>query len=755
MSEFPRLVLARIAPRLRRSQALLAAITCGIALAGAAVVISSNSTASAASSPWSLQGIPSVSGNTPNAQFEDVSCPTISFCMAVGRYLGTDGVQRTLAEKWTGGSWHTVSSANPAGAQVSELGSVSCLSATACEAVGGSGGLSARSQTLLAERWNGTAWTIVPIQKPGSTTLDGLSCATSSFCVTVGFRTTTDGSSQAVAERWNGHQWLIITPARPRHVTNLQGVSCPSAHNCYAVGGQATSTITAGHPLVEHWNGSRWTTQHTAEPTGAAELSAISCARAATCTAVGSAGTANTRMLVEDLARGRWTEGLPSAPRLAEPGMYAVSCSAPRVCTALVSYIGSGEVLTWATAFRGATGGFKVGAPVPNAAFDTGAAVSCRPVACEVVGALNSRDGRGDQTGTGTTAAWRGNHNHFTRQSSKNPAGTAGGSLTGVSCVASGFCAATDSITIDSVPAGAVSVLDRAAGSSHWSAPPNQGSGFLSGISCTSASFCLALGSPAGAETWDGSTWSELTAPDAFTPNSGGLQAVTCVSDTDCMAVGSTLKGLKGQALVATWDGSTWTTSTPALPVGSVNSVLAGLSCTSATNCVAAGSYATTAGGTYHALIETWDGSAWTIASATRPVDGAFIDHVSVSCATASACMVTWGSSVGEALADWWNGSTWTATTFPGPTAHVDERWVYGVSCTSATFCTAVGGFIYPNAAGPLVDTWNGTTWTADALPATVGVAEFNAVSCATGGACTAVGDDQRLVTVPFAEARS
>ncbi|HEY2505276.1 MAG TPA: hypothetical protein VGI58_02080 [Streptosporangiaceae bacterium] len=672
--------------------------------------------------------------------------------MAVGRYVGTDAIQRTLAEEWTGGRWHIVSSASPSGAQASGLGSVSCVSATACEAVGSSGGLSAGSQTLLAERWNGKAWALVPIQTPGSTTLEAVSCTTSSACVTVGFRTAADAISQAVAERWNGHQWLIITPARPLKSTDLDGVSCPAARSCYAVGGQATSTIAAGHPLVEHWNGSSWTTQRIVSPTGAAELSAISCPRAATCTAVGSAGTANTRMLVEDLARGKWTEGLPSAPRLAEPGMYAVSCSAPRVCTALVSYIGSGEVLTWATAFRGATGGFKVGAPVPNAAFDTGAAVSCRPVSCEVVGALNSSDGQGDPSGSGTTAAWRGSHNHFTRQSTLNPAGTAGGSLTGVSCVASGFCAATDSVTIDSVPAGAVSVLDRAAGSGQWSAPPNQGSGFLASISCTSASFCLALGSPAGAETWDGSTWSELTAPDAFIPNSGGLQAVTCLSDTDCVAVGSTLMGLKAHALVATWDGSTWTTSTPALPAGSVNSLLAGVSCTSATNCVAAGSYTTTAGGTYHALVETWDGTTWTIASPSMRVDG--FDHVSVSCATASACMVTWGA-FGEALADWWNGSIWTATTFPGPTAHVDARWVYGVSCTSATFCTAVGGFLYPNASGPLVDTWNGTTWTAAALPATVGVAEFNAVSCTTGTACTAVGDDQRLLDVPFAEARS
>jgi hypothetical protein len=82
-------------------------------------------------------------------------------------------------------------------------------------------------------------------------------------------------------------------------------------------------------------------------------------------------------------------------------------------------------------------------------------------------------------------------------------------------------------------------------------------------------------------------------------------------------------------------------------------------------------------------------------------------------------------------------------------------RSVYGVSCTSATFCSAVGTYLYPTASGPLAQTWNGSTWTADVLPGTVGVAAFDAVSCTTGSSCTAVGSNARIETVPFAAARS
>jgi hypothetical protein len=463
-------------------------------------------------------------------------------------------------------------------------------------------------------------------------------------------------------------------------------------------------------------------------------------------------------MLVDDLSKGTWADSLPAAPPQVvkgTAGMYAVSCSAPRVCTALLGYIDSGEELTWAIASRGGTGGFKVTVPAADVAEDTAAGVSCRTAGCTIAGGLNTNDGQGDSTDTGTTFAWRGTGGHFAPQVTPNPRGTTGGSLTSVSCVASGFCAAAVATTsVDSVGPGDPSVLVRPAAHGRWTAPPNAGSGFLTSISCTSGTFCLALGSPSGAERWNGSSWAEVSAPDLFDPNVGGLENVTCLSATSCVAVGSTKQGLRSQALAATWNGTAWKTLSPAKPAGSRTSRLAGVSCTSATHCVAAGYYLPTGSSFYRALVETWNGSTWTIASPHMRVSNDFPDHVGVSCATASACMVTWGA-FGEDLARWWNGSTWAATTFAGPTPRSQQRTILGVSCTSAKSCTAAGSFAYSTGSGPLTETWSGTAWSVTGAPnPAIGIGAFDAVSCTSPTTCTAVGSNARIETVPFAEAR-
>jgi hypothetical protein len=149
--------------------------------------------------------------------------------------------------------------------------------------------------------------------------------------------------------------------------------------------------------------------------------------------------------------------------------------------------------------------------------------------------------------------------------------------------------------------------------------------------------------------------------------------------------------------------------------------------------------------------VETWNGTTWTRNSPNIRVN--FPRHVGVSCATASACMVTWGD-FGEAQAQWWNGTKWISTTFAGPTGRGQERSISGVSCTSATSCTAAGGFDYSTGSGPLVESWNGSKWMVTGAPnPAIGIGFFNGVSCTSAG-CTAAGGIQRIENVPFAEVR-
>ena len=103
---------------------------------------------------WSVESAPSM------GYLLDGSC-TSTACSAVG-YNGNG----TLAmQSINGGGWAIQSTPSPAGATRSSLASVSCLSSSACTAVGqyvnGSG-----TEATLAEAWNGTTWTIQSTPDP-------------------------------------------------------------------------------------------------------------------------------------------------------------------------------------------------------------------------------------------------------------------------------------------------------------------------------------------------------------------------------------------------------------------------------------------------------------------------------------------------------------------------------------------------------------------------------------------------------------
>jgi hypothetical protein len=77
----------------------------------------------------------------------------------------------------------------------------------------------------------------------------------------------------------------------------------------------------------------------------------------------------------------------------------------------------------------------------------------------------------------------------------------------------------------------------------------------------------------------------------------------------------------------------------------------------------------------------------------------------------------------------------------PNP-AGVNEAYLSGIRCKSATACTAVGA---SSAATDktLIERWNGTSWSLVASPNPTGsVASYlNDVACVSATACTAVGD--------------
>jgi hypothetical protein len=276
-------------------------------------------------------------------------------------------------------------------------------------------------------------------------------------------------------------------------------------------------------------------------------------------------------------------------------------------------------------------------------------------------------------------------------------------------------------------------------------------------VSCASANACVAVGGyftarsqQPLAEVWNGTAWS-IHNPAAL-PNSSEFSAVSCLSASACTAVGNQISGEDTLTLAEAWNGNSWSVQhTPSLP-GSNLSTLSGVSCTSATFCIAVGP-ARDPVFSYVPFAERWDGTSWSIQT-TPSVRGLSTVLESVSCTSAAMCTATGhyfpGGSSAPA-AERWNGTAWSVQRVPAPPQPSVSAALIGVSCASASRCTAVG---YGVAA--LAAAWNGTAWSYQPIRTPPGnaTAQLSAVSCASATACMALGNHPSAVQlfVPFAE---
>jgi hypothetical protein len=164
----------------------------------------------------------------------------------------------------------------------------------------------------------------------------------------------------------------------------------------------------------------------------------------------------------------------------------------------------------------------------------------------------------------------------------------------------------------------------------------------------------------------------------------GHLRGVSCVSASWCMAVGevSSINSESPTPDVMTWDGTQWSQGVVPNPgsAGTLDSV----SCVSQTQCVAVG---TTLGAPFGTpLAATWNGTNWS--AMTLPSGSG--ELVSVSCPTSTMCLAVGIDASAFAIADAWDGTAWTTVTVPRPRISIVTR-LNSVSCATATDCLAVG----------------------------------------------------------------
>jgi hypothetical protein len=186
----------------------------------------------------------------------------------VGNFLGPndDDGQVMLAEHWNGSAWSRVPTPNVVRFD-EKLNAVSAAAASDVWAVGSTNRTGFAHTDPLAAHWDGTSWAIVPT--PATTggsksILFGVANLGGGNAWAVG----RSEANRALVEHWDGSAWTIIPtpdPVAPAGSTftgsTLTAVSARAANDIWAVGSfsAAKGTNSNSFTLTMHWNGTAWT----------------------------------------------------------------------------------------------------------------------------------------------------------------------------------------------------------------------------------------------------------------------------------------------------------------------------------------------------------------------------------------------------------------------------------------------------------------------------------------------------------------
>jgi hypothetical protein len=310
-------------------------------------------------------------------------------------------------------------------------------------------------------------------------------------------------------------------------------------------------------------------------------------------------------------------------------------------------------------------------------------------------------------------------------------AATSDGSATiaGISCPSRSGCVAVGNYTL---PTNALHSLIATGHARKWSkartavlpvgSAANEGS-FLTGVSCTRPGSCVAVGgyttlaaaSEAMAETESGRHWQRAVTirppTNADSNPSAHLAAVNCPKAGDCVAVGAyTTKSLTEEVMAAVETKGKWGRAVQIrMPGDALAEPLAELysvSCPSARDCVAVGSYSNTADRGLP-LVVAESGGHWkrAIGISALPPGAEYSNQDAtlngVTC-TASSCVavgsyenadaVSMAMAVSESRGRW-GSAVQVDTPAHAASGSAQDATLFGVACTRA-HCTAVGQYV-------------------------------------------------------------
>ena len=274
-----------------------------------------------------------------------------------------------------------------------------------------------------------------------------------------------------------------------------------------------------------------------------------------------------------------------------------------------------------------------------------------------------------------------------------------------------------------------------------WSAVPTPPlNAQLAGVAGAAGTDVWAVGGPVSGqpgnaliEHWDGTSWSVTPSP-ALPPGSE-LTGVTAPATNNAWAVGFAVGS--PDALVEHWDGTSWSiVSSPAFASVSISN--GAISADSATDVWAMGFVATSPTTSQNVSLH-WDGTNWTQIPAVHLRFGgvgpvAALSPANVWAVGAGPGVPTKGFSAHPtAVIEHWDGTAWTVVPSPNPNPQ-GNNGLGAVAAVSANDIWATGHQLL----GTFLEHWNGSKWTIVAPPD--GVSFLAAMAASGSGTVLAVG---------------
>jgi hypothetical protein len=394
-------------------------------------------------------------------------------------------------------------------------------------------------------------------------------------------------------------------------------------------------------------------------------------------------------------------------------------------------------------------------------------------ISCWSAGNCTAVGGYADSSGYGQAMAATETGGSFGTATEVTPPANAdtnpGFVLDGVSCSSAGNCTAVGQYENNSNQNQALAATETGGsfGTATEVTPPANAdtspTALLAGISCSSAGNCTAVGEyfdtsihrQAMVATETGGIFAaatEVTLPaNAGTSPNAYLDGISCSSAGNCTAVGDYEDSSNNyQAMVATETGGSFGTATEVTPPANAGSdpeaMLYGVSCTSVGNCTADGQYYDTSNH-YQAMVVTETGGSFAAATEVTPPANAgtnpFASLWGISCSSAGSCTAAGryddSSNHAQAMVTTEAGGSFgtaTEVTLPANAGTNPGAFLFGIGCSSAGICTAVGRYedASSHSQAMVVSSVPSLALTSASLPSGIVDRKYSASLSASGG---------------------